>query len=50
MIDADGNVLCSSPMSGDKLVYSRVEKLEKAFAKYGVELLYEGKPVRLLTA
>ena len=49
MIDIDGNVICSSPMSNGKIEYSRVEKLDKAFAKYGVELLYEGKSVRLLT-
>ena len=47
MIDIDGNVLCSSLKSKPK--YSQVEKLEQAFAKYGVELLYEGKSVRLLT-
>jgi hypothetical protein len=49
MIDIDGNVICSSPMWGGKIEYSRVEKLDKAFAKYGVELLYEGKPIRLST-
>jgi hypothetical protein len=49
MIDIDGNVICSSPMYNGKIEYSRVEKLDKAFAKYGVELLYEGKSVRLLT-
>jgi hypothetical protein len=47
MIDIDGNVLCSSLKSKPK--YSQVEKLEQAFAKFGVELLYEGKSVRLLT-
>jgi hypothetical protein len=49
MIDIDGNVICSSPMWGGKIEYSRVEKLDKAFAKFGVELLYEGKPIRLST-
>jgi len=49
MVDIDGNVICSSPMWGGKIEYSRVEKLDKAFAKYGVELLYEGKPIRLAT-
>jgi hypothetical protein len=49
MVDIDGNVICSSPMHNGKLEYSRVEKLDKAFAKYGVELLYEGKPIRLST-
>jgi len=43
MIDIDGNVLCSSLKS--KPNYSQVEKLDQAFAKYGVELLYEGKPI-----
>ena len=47
MIDIDGNVLCSSLKSKPK--YSQVEKLDQAFAKYGVELRYEGKSVRLLT-
>jgi hypothetical protein len=49
MIDIDGNVICSSPMSNGKIEYSRVEKLDKAFSKYGVELLYEGKPFRFST-
>jgi hypothetical protein len=49
MIDIDGNVICSSPMWGGKIEYSRVEKLDKVFAKYGVELLYEGKPIRFST-
>lgn len=49
MIDIDGNVICSSPMSNGKIEYSRVEKLDKAFSKYGVELLYEGKPIRFST-
>jgi len=49
MIDIDGNVICSSPMRNGKIEYSQVEKLDKAFAKYGVELLYEGKPIRLST-
>jgi len=49
MIDIAGNVICSSPMRGGKIEYSRVEKLDKAFAKYGVELLYEGKPIRFST-
>ena len=49
MIDIDGNVICSSPMSNGKIEYSRVEKLDKAFAKYGVELLYEGQSIRLST-
>jgi hypothetical protein len=48
MIDIDGNVICSSPLNNSKLEYFRVEKLDKAFAKFGVELLYEGKSVRLL--
>ena len=43
MIDLDGIVLCSSLKS--KPNYSQVEKLDQAFAKYGVELLYEGKPI-----
>jgi hypothetical protein len=43
MIDIDGNVLCSSLKGKPK--YSQVEKLDQAFAKYGVELLYEGKPI-----
>jgi hypothetical protein len=37
MIDIDGNVICS------------IEKLDKVFAKYGVELLYEGKPIQFST-
>jgi hypothetical protein len=49
MIDIDGNLICHCPALGGKIEYSRVEKLDKAFAKYGVELLYEGKSVRLLT-
>jgi hypothetical protein len=49
MVDIDGNVICNSPLNNSKLEYFRVEKLDKAFAKYGVELLYEGKSVRLLT-
>jgi hypothetical protein len=49
MVDIDGNVICSSALNNNKLEYSRVEKLDKAFAKFGVELLYEGKSVRLLT-
>ena len=49
MVDIDGNVICNSPLNNNKLEYSRVEKLDQAFAKYGVELLYEGKSVRLLT-
>ena len=43
MIDIDGNVLCSRINGKPK--YSQVEKLDQAFAKYGVELLYEGKPI-----
>jgi len=49
MIDIDGNDICSSPMWGGKIEYSRVEKLDKAFAKYGVELLYKGKPIKFNT-
>jgi hypothetical protein len=49
MIDIDGNVICITPMWGGKIEYSRVEKLDKAFAKFGVELLYKGKPIRLAT-
>lgn len=49
MIDIAGNVICSSPMRNGKIEYSQVEKLDKAFAKYGVELLYEGKPIRVST-
>jgi len=49
MIDIDGNLICHCPALGGKIEYSRVEKLDKAFAKFGVELLYEGKSVRLLT-
>ena len=49
MIDIDGNVICNSPMRNGKIEYSQVEKLDKAFAKYGVELLYEGKPIRFST-
>jgi hypothetical protein len=48
MIDIDGNLICHCPALGGKIEYSRVEKLDKAFAKFGVELLYEGKSVRLL--
>jgi hypothetical protein len=36
MIDIDGNLICHCPALGGKIEYSRVEKLDKAFAKYGV--------------
>jgi hypothetical protein len=51
MVDIDGNLICNCPIMGvnPKVGYSHVEKLDKAFAKFGVELLYEGKSVRLLT-
>jgi hypothetical protein len=49
MVDIDGNLICHCPAQGGKLEYSRVEKLDQAFAKYGVELLYKGKPIRLAT-
>lgn len=44
MIDINGYSICNSIKGKPK--YSQVEKLDKAFAKYGVELLYEGKPIR----
>jgi hypothetical protein len=49
MVDIDGNVICNQSMSNGKIEYFRVEKLDQTFAKYGVELLYEGKSVRLAT-
>jgi hypothetical protein len=48
MIDIDGNVLCSSLNCKPK--YSQVEKLDQVLAKYGVELRYDGKPIRVATA
>ena len=48
MIDIDGNVVCGS-IKG-KLKYSQVEKLDQVMAKYGVELRYDGKPIRVATA
>ena len=48
MIDIDGNVLCSSLKCKPK--YSQVEKLDQVLAKYGVELRYDGKPIRVATA
>jgi hypothetical protein len=49
MIDINGDIIYNQSISNGKIEYSRVEKLDKTFAKYGVELLYEGKPIRLAT-
>ena len=48
MIDIDGNVVCGSIKGKPK--YSQVEKLDQILAKYGVELRYDGKPIRDATA
>lgn len=48
MIDIDGSVVCAR-ISG-KPKYSQVEKLDQVLAKYGVELHYDGKPIRVATA
>ena len=48
MIDIDGNVVCGSINGKPK--YSQVEKLDQVMAKYGVELRYDGKPIRIATA
>ena len=48
MIDIDGNVVCGSINGKPK--YSQVEKLDQVLAKYGVELRYDGKPIRDATA
>jgi hypothetical protein len=48
MIDIDGGVVCAR-ISG-KPKYSQVEKLDQVLAKYGVELRYDGKPIRVATA
>jgi hypothetical protein len=48
MIDINGNVVCAK-ING-KLKYSQVEKLDQVLAKYGVELRYDGNPIRVATA
>ena len=48
IIDIDGNVVCEIIKGKPK--YSQVEKLDQILAKYGVELRYDGKPIRVAIA